>query len=420
MSERKKFWISVFLALLLRFALLPLFNFGDVNNSVIWGTWAKQFGLSGYYDFLNFFNYARPNQPPLTILLYDGLKYLYDFTFFIFWQINIKVPAFPSQFITLFDKFGYIWFLKLPAILSDLGLGLIVYKLAKINKSKNPLLMMNLFLFNPVSWYNSVVWGQTDSVLMLLGFGSVLLALFDFPVLASALFALTILFKATLLTFLPIIAVIFWVKKVPLRKLMFSFLIFVFTVFIVSKPFAVGPVFPWLVNLYTRTIATGELPFLTANAFNFWNVIFGQSGIKDSIIILGLKASVAGFLLFAAFAVKPMADIYKKLTLHRVLFSIVLVTMAAFLFLTRMHERYLYPVFVPLLILAGKNGKLVKVYIFLSILMLLNMYNGWWVPKIPVLVNFVANGLVQKSISLVFIGIFFWLIFNPKELLSRK
>lgn len=420
MTERKKLWISIIAALFLRFALLPFFNFGDVNNSVIWGIWAKQFGTSGYYDFLNFFNYARPNQPPLTILLYDGLKYLYDFTFFILWQINIRIPAFPSQFISVFDKFGYIWFLKLPAIFSDLGLGLVIYKLTKMLKSENSLFLMNLYLFNPISWYNSVVWGQTDSVLMLLGFGSVLLIFFDFPILALILFALTLLFKATLITFLPIIVLMFWLKKISFKQILLSILAFLVAVWVVSKPFAVGPVYPWLFNLYTTKIVTGELPLLTANTFNFWNIFFGQSMLKDSIVVLGLKASTIGFILFIVFSIKPIYDLYRKFTLKQVLFALVFITFSAFLFLTRMHERYLYPIFVPLLILTAVQRKLVGVYVVLSVLMLLNMYNGWWVPKITILMNFVANGLVEKSISLVFIGIFFWLMFNSSRLLSRK
>lgn len=415
----KKLVICLVLGLILRLSLLPFFNFGDVNNSVIWGIWAKQFGLSGYYNFLNFFNYARPNQPPLTILLYDGLRYAYDFIFSIFWQLNVSIPAFPSQFITVFDKFGYIWVLKLPSIFADLGLSLIIYKLARFLKSKNPLTLMNLYLFNPISWYNSVVWGQTDSMVVLLGLGSILLVFFDFPILGVILFAITILFKATLLTFLPIIIVIFLVKKVPLKKCLLSTISFIITIWVISKPFAVGPALPWILNLYVNVISKGELPLLTANAFNFWNLLFGQSMVKDTIQFVGISASVLGGLLFVTFSIKPILDIYRKNKLENVLFSIVLITMAAFLFLTRMHERYLYPIFVPLIILASVNRRLIKFYIILSVLMLLNMYNGWWIPKAAILMNFVGNGVTQRLISVSFLIIFFLLNFKSRELLKK-
>ena len=46
----------------------------DLELAKIWGIYAKEFGFSGYYDFLNFGNYARPDYPPLAIIMFWAIR----------------------------------------------------------------------------------------------------------------------------------------------------------------------------------------------------------------------------------------------------------------------------------------------------------------------------------------------------------
>lgn len=411
MKINKLLLFSLLAALLLRLVLAPLVHHGDIENHVAWGLWAREFGLGGYYDFLNFFNFAKPNQPPLTILLYLIVRYLYEGIFAVLWFINVKISIFPSNLITWFDNFGNLTLLKLPSILADLGLGLIIYNLTKEIKKEKALLAMNLYLFNPFVWYNSSVWGQTDSVLLLLGFSSVLSFLKKKPVLGAVLFAMTLLFKATLIIFIPIILIIIIRQKVSLKKLAAAIGFFLGTVWLLAKSFSVGFTFPWVIDLYTKKIAGGELHYLTANAFNLWGLFYGLLPIRDSLTILGIPAFWIGTVLFGILSLTVLYCFYKKTNLKTLLFALTLIAMTAFLFLTRMHERYMYFMFAPLAVLAVSEPVLLIIYIILSISHFLNLYNFWWVPRIGVLVNALLsnNGLLTKFLSVLNLGLFVYL-----------
>jgi Gpi18-like mannosyltransferase len=411
MKIKKLLLVSILAALLLRLVLAPLVHHGDIENHVAWGIWAREFGLRGYYDFLNFFNFAKPNQPPLTILLYLAFRYIYEAIFAVLWFVNVKISIFPSVLITWFDKFGYLTLLKIPSILSDLGLGLIVFWLTQKIKKEKAILAMNLYLFNPFVLYNSSVWGQTDSVLLLLGLSSVFFFFNKKPLLGAVLFAMTLLFKATLLIFAPVILLILIRQKISLKKLAATIGLFLGTIWLLAKPFSVGQTFVWVFDLYTKKIAGGELHYLTANAFNLWGLFYGLLPVKDSLPILGIPAFWIGAALFGILSLIILYCFYQKTNLKTLLFTLTLIAMAAFLFLTRMHERYMYFIFAPLAVLAVLEPALLIIYVVLSLSHFLNLYNFWWVPRISIIVNALLsnNGLLTKFLSILNLGLFAYL-----------
>ena len=67
--------------------------------------------------------------------------------------------------------------------------------------------------------------------------------------------------------------------------------------------------------------------------------------------------------------------------------------------MTRMHERYTFPALIPLLILCFYNRSFYKYFVVLSITHLLNVYNWWWIPKIPFLMNFLKIDITVRVIS---------------------
>ena len=61
-----------------------------------------------------------------------------------------------------------ILLLKLPAILCDLGIGFVIYKVAsRYTSFSNALIITAAFIFNPCILINSATWGQVDSVFTL-------------------------------------------------------------------------------------------------------------------------------------------------------------------------------------------------------------------------------------------------------------
>jgi dolichyl-phosphate-mannose-protein mannosyltransferase len=126
--------------------------------------------------------------PPLS-----GSGFKTDLDVFRYWADNLATQG-PFGFYTrgFFADYtpGYLYALwgvgilghlaggigdliKLPAILTDIVLGLVVYRMVRELGATDRLATLAgaLVIFNPVTWFDSVVWGQVDS------FGTVFLLL---------------------------------------------------------------------------------------------------------------------------------------------------------------------------------------------------------------------------------------------------
>ena len=136
------------LALGIRLVLIPLSYHSDLNNNEIWGIYAREFGLRGFYDWLNFGNYARPDYPPLAMVLFNFLRYLWAGIFQVVWKINIALPLFPSNLVTWLDIYGMRALIKVPGIISDLAIGLIIYREAKKISPQKAVYYSKLFLLH--------------------------------------------------------------------------------------------------------------------------------------------------------------------------------------------------------------------------------------------------------------------------------
>jgi len=202
----KKLLLIFSLALFLRLSLIFVAYHGDLNNNISWGKLAVERGLNGFYGFpsesfekVNW-EYSAPNQPPLTILLFAGLRTVWLWVERFSWFLNNNIKIFPSGFIWFWELKGMILLVKLPSIFADLGIGLMIYHYV-INKTKDErkaLILTVVWLSNPIIWYNSSVWGQTDSVVNLLGLAGVLALMEKNLVRFVLFFSLSFLFKGSL------------------------------------------------------------------------------------------------------------------------------------------------------------------------------------------------------------------------------
>jgi len=87
----------------------------------------------------------------------------------------------------------------------------------------------------------------------------------------------------------------------------------------------------------------------------------------------------------------------------------VLIALSSFMFLTNMHERYLYPAFPYLSILVGEGIISFGWYFVISFIHLLNLYNLWFYPRINFLINFLEFGGIVKIFSLTLLFLLFFL-----------
>lgn len=207
-----------FLALVLRLSLVFVAHHGDLNNNISWGNTVLERGLNGYYEGSNW-DYSNPNQPPLTILTFTATSFVWRGVENLSWFLNNKFGFFPSGFIWFWEARGMDLLVKLPGIIADLLVGYLIYKFLKERKKKRAVLITCIWLFNPVSWYNSAIWGQTDSIVNLLGFISILFLLKRDLIKSLVFLTLSILFKGSLALFIPIILIYAIFQKISHQKM---------------------------------------------------------------------------------------------------------------------------------------------------------------------------------------------------------
>lgn len=406
----KKIFIIFIFALVLRLSSVFVAHHGDLNNNISWGNIALERGLNGYYEGSNW-PYSNPNQPPLTILAFAGTSYIWKSVEDASWFLNNKFKAFPSSFIWFWEEKGMDLTVKLPGIIADILIGYLVYKFLKERNNKHTILLTSVWLFNPVTWYNSAIWGQTDPVVNLLGFVSVIFLLKKDLVKSLVFLTLSILFKGSLVIFIPIIVAYAIFQKHSLKKWLMA-VFFALTTTILSSVWFHPKLdlFIWLFNLYKNRIFPGEIGYLTANSFNFWWLI-NPGKVLDSTLYFGIPGRVWGIIILLIAFVILAFYLRKKQSEKRLFISLAVISLISFLFMTRIHERYLYPLFIPLTILLGSVSGMVTPYIILSLTHLLNLYHLFWAPGIPVLEKLYLNQIFPKAISLINCTVFFCLLF---------
>ena len=402
--------------LLLALLVRIIFIFGpyhpDLGNHLDWGNRFWQYGPKSFYS-ESIWSVSWPNQPPGTMYLWALASLVNKLIFNFAWYLNLKIPVFPSTLIPFLQNHLHPALVKIPSVLAEVGIGWIIYSLIKLfsNQEKKALFGASLFLFNPVTIYNSAIWGQTDG---LINFFS-LLALFLFfkrkYFWAILSFMLSIYIKLSLIIFLPLFLLLFLREKIRLIKVVAYFLIAIFCLVIISLPFVQGNAFNWLKNLYITRVFGGQGNMLTANAFNLWAIIFGIDFSRPDLgTFFGVTYKYWGIFLFGISYLLTLYGLFKKKFENQTfLLSFVLIALSSFMFLTNMHERYLYPAFPYLSILVGEGIISFGWYFVISFIHLLNLYNLWFYPRINFLINFLEFDGIVKIFSLTLLFLLFFL-----------
>lgn len=395
------------LSLIVIFLLRIIFSFvvwhPDLNNHIDWGIRFFEYGSHKFYaPESNVWSFTWPNQPPGTIYIFAGVRKLFEFVFNVFWQLNIKIPAFPSMIVSYFETNLYPAMLKLPAIFSDFG---IAYLLFKITNKKAAVF---IWLLNPVVWYNSTIWGQYDAVInffALLSFYLLNKRKLTFAVLS---FVLSIYIKASLLIFAPIFLIIMIQQKYKIKDWLAAIFISLSFIVLATMPFSKGNTLVWLYDLYIKKVFVQQLHVITANAFNLWSAIAGIHERPDSLPFLGLTYKIWGNLLFGFSYLPLLYKVYKNQNIKNTIWVLALTAFSSFVLLTNMHERYLYPLFPYLTILLVEKGINKMVYWIITIVSLLGMYNFWFTPRIEFIVSFLSfdNRLMPRILGALMFGMF--------------
>lgn len=398
------------MAFLFRFIFSFITWHPDVNNHIDWGIRFFEYGPSKFFaPESNVWSFTWPNQPPGTIYLFAAIRKIFEFVFSGFWWLNVKIPAFPSIIITFFESNLYPALLKLPSILSDLGISILIYKIIlKMKSEKLAVLGATMFLFNPVIWYNSSVWGQTDSIINFFALLSFYL-LIEKKLVASVL-ALVISFyiKVSLVIFIPIFVIVALLQKHSLLMWFRALIVSLIFIGLATLPFSNSEPYTWLINLYQHNILGQQLQVITANAFNLWSAIAGIHERPQSTFLGPLTYQMWGLILFVVSYVPILYLLYKKNDAKNIFWALSIAAFSSFMLLTNMHERYLYPFFPVFTIITVLESRLLPIYWAVSGINLLNLYNFWFTPKIKIIVDFLSfgNRVMPRILGLINFGIF--------------
>ncbi|MBP5281824.1 MAG: phospholipid carrier-dependent glycosyltransferase [Lachnospiraceae bacterium] len=246
----------------------------------------------------------------------------------------------------------HVILLKSPAILADLGIGYIIYKVGtKRIGLVHGICLSALYLFQPVVLMNSCLWGQIDSVFTLFLLMTCLFLERQNLLPAMIFFGLGLLLKPQMLIFSPVMIVgaisYFFRGSFSMRmfaKALAYGLLTLILMILVATPFGMENV----LSQYLDTVSS--YPYASVNAYNFWAGV-GMNWHKQDTIFCGMPCSTWGFIaivLAASFAVilgVKLGNLHGK---YFVVAAFLILTV--FTFSVRMHERYLFPA-MPLLLL---------------------------------------------------------------------
>lgn len=293
--------------------------------------------------------------------------------------------------------------LKLPAIAADLALALAIFALAaELGASRRGALAASaVFLLVPITWFDSAVWAQVDSV------GTLFLVLAVRELWrgrserAAILTTIAAIIKPQFGILIPLAAVVIirrhWVERPddgsrlgggPVR-IATTTLAGLVTATLVCLPFGIT-----IMGLLRQIVETaGGYPYVTVNAYNPWALVsLDGSGlaaagtwIRDApnleaaadpyFTVLGIPAVLVGTAFIAAAIAALMVVLWRRHDDRRALLvTLAVIAIAFFVLPTRVHERYLYPFFALGAILLALQPRWAVLYAVLAAANFANLY----------------------------------------------
>lgn len=360
----------------------------DIACFYSWSNMAYEGGLENFYTSGAFADY-----PP---------GYIY-----ILYVLGFFHSVFKADYMSVTS----LLILKLPAILSDIATGILIYKVAEKNTTKSRALFISaLYFLNPTVILNSCVWGQVDAVMGFLLFLMCYLLMQKRMILSYITYGVGVLIKPQMLIFTPLIIygflenVIF--DKFDKKKLGYNLLggiSVILGMVIVCYPFGVQNI----IKLYTETL--GSYPYVSVNAYNFW-ALLGKNWTLQEDKLLFMSYQNWGTIVILLVVAAATVFFYKARKKESKYFTTAAVLMISmFLFSVRMHERYLFPA-MALLLLAYAVRPLKGFLISYVGVTLVQLYNTADVLFIYSKEGYTGNEGFIRLISLgtLFIGIFFY------------
>ncbi len=260
--------------------------------------------------------------------------------------------------------------IETPALAADFALAALMFIIVRRNASRAVAWLAMLFVaLNPALLFDTVFWGQSDSVLALVMFLSTVMMLDDDVELGWALAALAILIKPQAIMLIPVLVVWTLLKARPSRWWQSAFVSIAIIVIGVA-PFQLSHPWSWLPDLYLSTAAYYHET--SVNAFNLMALLGGLRQ-NDSTLIFGISYFTLGIALLVVLYGAIIATLWRNPSRRNFWMMSFLALFGFFMLAPRMHERYLYPAIVFAIPVALQEPPMLAVFALITLTGVFNL-----------------------------------------------
>lgn len=359
-GQDKNIGLSIFAiifvaALLVRLIIATMFRGHevDMNCFVSWSDMIYNDGFAAFYKSESFTDY-----PP---------GYMY---------ILYVIGAVRNFFGLAWDSVATNVIVKLPAIIADMVSGYLVYKIAsKRIRETGAAILSAMYLFCPAVVFDSALWGQTDAVFTFFVVLMCYLVTENKLIPSYFAFAIGILIKPQTLIFAPILICgiidhVFledfsWNKFI--KNLGFGILA-ILLMALLMLPYG----FNDALAQYTETL--GSYEYASVNAYNIWTMM-GLNWIGQDGYLIGLTYKTWGMVAIVLTVIASIViSLRCKKNPSKYYFIGAFIINCVFMFSVRMHERYIFPAML-LLIMCYSIRQRKEIYILYVILSAATFYN---------------------------------------------
>ncbi|HOK43690.1 MAG TPA: hypothetical protein PLD49_08500 [Thermoclostridium caenicola] len=288
--------------------------------------------------------------------IYSSYHIVYaPFYLYFLWLSGLIAKAFGLPFHL------HIYLIKLWAVIFEAFGAWLIFRMAVRAGRRNAGMVAALcYLMNPGVFMNSSVWGQFDSIPATMLLGVIFLLESGKRNAGALLFLTAVLTKPQSGLLVPIVLYLYFrdfrLDRKGAMRLASGIIAGIGLYLLIVLPFyeptslcgtkvpAFLDPFWWLFDLYLKSVQ--DYPYATANGFNFWTLAGGQIQ-KDTLPFLGLTYQAWGNILFLFSAVYVFWLLYRaRGSGFAVIYGSYLMLFSAFMWITKMHERYLLPAII--------------------------------------------------------------------------
>ena len=282
------------------------------------GTFKAWYNIAAEKGLHNFYDSTWCDYPPFSI--------------YIFWLFGKLAHAIGPGSLDIL--------IKLPQNLFDLATAYLIFRFLRPKYSSLfSLGVMAVYAFNPALIFDLAVWGQFDSIYTFFMVASLYALLRSKYEISGGLFSLAILTKPQSVILLPVLAYVM-LRNGGWKRAVSSGTVFIALVFLIIVPFHWSNPITFLIDHYS---GYSVYPYNSINAYNFWALLgFWKT---DTVTHLGLTYQIWGILAFVIFAAFVMWQLHRRYEQKAAIFAVFLLMFGFFMLMTRIHERYLFPVF---------------------------------------------------------------------------